>query len=66
MVRPLGGHRHPQAIVDCVAAVNDPEIADRIRAAGTEPAPLGPAAKAFIDDEIRKWAVIVKSSGAQV
>lgn len=50
---------------DVVAALKEPEIAEKIRAVGAEPAPLGPNEyKAFINDEIRKWSTIVKSSGA--
>ena len=50
---------------DVVAALKEPEIAEKIRAVGAEPAPLGPNEyKAFINDEIRKWSAIVKSSGA--
>lgn len=60
----------PHAILErlgseVVAALKDPEIAEKIRAVGAEPAPLGPNEyKAFINDEIRKWSTIVKSSGA--
>jgi tripartite-type tricarboxylate transporter receptor subunit TctC len=62
----------PQAIIDRMAAVivsaaNTPELSARIRELCAEPAPLGPAAyKTFIEDEIRKWAVVVKDSGATV
>ena len=60
----------PHAILErlgseVVAALKEPEIAEKIRAVGAEPAPLGPNEyKAFINDEIRKWSAIVKSSGA--
>ena len=60
----------PHAILErlgseVVAALKEPEIAEKIRAVGAEPAPLGPNEyKAFINDEIRKWSTIVKSSGA--
>jgi tripartite-type tricarboxylate transporter receptor subunit TctC len=62
----------PAAILDrlgaeVVAALHDPEIAAAVRNVGAEPAPLGPAAyKTFIEEEIRKWTPIVKSSGAVV
>jgi tripartite-type tricarboxylate transporter receptor subunit TctC len=50
---------------EVVAAVKDPDIAARIRAVGAEPAPLGPTEyRHFINDEIRKWSAVVKSSGA--
>jgi tripartite-type tricarboxylate transporter receptor subunit TctC len=60
----------PSAILEklgaeVVAILKEPEIAERIRAVGAEPAPLGPNEyKSFINDEIRKWSSIVKSSGA--
>jgi tripartite-type tricarboxylate transporter receptor subunit TctC len=60
----------PSAILErlgaeVVAALKDPEIASKIRAVGAEPAPLGPTEyRQFINDEIRKWSVVVKSSGA--
>jgi tripartite-type tricarboxylate transporter receptor subunit TctC len=60
----------PHAILErlgseVVAALKEPAIAEKIRAVGAEPAPLGPNEyKAFINDEIRKWSTIVKSSGA--
>ena len=62
----------PKAILDrfgseIVAAVKDPTVAAAIRELGAEPAPLGPAAyQSFMQDEIRKWTPIVKSSGASV
>jgi tripartite-type tricarboxylate transporter receptor subunit TctC len=50
---------------EVVAAIKDPEIAEKIRAVGAEPAPLGPQDyRNFINDEIRKWSAVVKSSGA--
>lgn len=52
---------------EIVAALKDPGIAAAVRELGAEPAPLGPAEyQAFIQDEIRKWAPVVKSSGASV
>lgn len=62
----------PAAIVDrlgaeVVAALGAPAIQAAVRAVGAEPAPLGPAAYGgFIEQEVQKWAPIVKSSGAQV
>jgi tripartite-type tricarboxylate transporter receptor subunit TctC len=62
----------PQAIIDrmagaVIAAAATPELAGRIRDLCAEPAPLGPAAyKSFIEDEIRKWAVVVKDAGVTV
>jgi tripartite-type tricarboxylate transporter receptor subunit TctC len=62
----------PNAILEklgaeVVATLKEPEIADRIRAIGAEPAPMSPNEyKNFINDEIRKWSIIVKSSGATV
>lgn len=62
----------PKAILDkfggeVVAALKDPGIAAAIRELGAEPAPLGPVEyQAFVQNEIRKWAPIVKSSGASV
>ncbi len=51
--------------VEVVAAVKDPEVAEKIRGVGAEPAPLGPVEyRNFINEEIKKWAVVVKSSGA--
>ena len=48
-----------------ILAVRDPEVAEKIRGVGAEPAPLGPVNyRNFINDEIKKWAVVVKSSGA--
>lgn len=50
---------------EVVAALKDPEIAEKIRSVGAEPAPLGPTDyRNFINDEIRKWSAVVKSSGA--
>ena len=50
---------------EVVATLKEPEIVEKIRAVGAEPAPLGPSEyKNFISDEVRKWSTIVKSSGA--
>lgn len=50
---------------EVVAALKDPEIAEKVRAVGAEPAGLGHVAyRDFINDEIRKWSTVVKSSGA--
>lgn len=50
---------------EVVAALKDPEIAEKIRSVGAEPAPLGPNEyRSFIQDEIKKWSAVVKSSGA--
>ncbi len=62
----------PPAIIDklgaaLVAAVNDPEVSRNILNVGAQPAALGPAAyRQFINEELDKWAPIVKASGAQV
>lgn len=62
----------PPAIIErmgaeVVAAVNDPQIAARIRDVAAEPAPLGPAAyDAFIRSEVKKWEPVVRTSGATV
>lgn len=50
-----------------VTILREPEIAEKIRSIGAEPAPMGPNDyKAFINDEIRKWSNVVKTSGATV
>jgi tripartite-type tricarboxylate transporter receptor subunit TctC len=60
----------PPDIVDrlgseIVAAVKDPDIAEKIRAVGADPSPLGPSDyRNFINSEIKKWAAVVKSAGA--
>ena len=52
---------------EVVAALNDPQIIKQIRDLGAEPAPLGPADyDAFVAAEIRKWAPVVRASGAIV
>ena len=52
---------------EIVSALKDPGIIAAVRDLGAEPAPLGPAEyQAFIQDEIHKWAPVVKSSGASV
>jgi tripartite-type tricarboxylate transporter receptor subunit TctC len=62
----------PSAILErmgaeIVAAVNDPQIAGRIRDVAAEPAPLGPADyDAFIRSEVKKWEPVVRASGATV
>ena len=64
------GTPHPiieRMAAEIIAALGDPEIARRIRDVGAEPAPLGPAEyDAFIQAEIRKWAPVVRASGATV
>ncbi|MET4578606.1 Bug family tripartite tricarboxylate transporter substrate binding protein [Ottowia thiooxydans] len=62
----------PKAILErmggeVVSALKDPGIVAAVRELGAEAAPLGPAEyQAFVQAEIRKWAPIVKSSGASV
>src|SRR5690606_2203519 len=60
----------PAAILDKLGAalaeaVNDPEVAQSIVSVGAQPAALTPQAyRKFIDEELDKWAGIVKASGA--
>jgi tripartite-type tricarboxylate transporter receptor subunit TctC len=62
----------PPAIInrfgaEIVAALADVSIASRLREVGAEAAPLGPKDYAlFIEAEIRKWAPVIKASGASV
>lgn len=62
----------PQAILqrlgaEIVSALGDPAVVAKLREIGAEAAPLGPAEYgAFIDSEIRKWAPVIRLSGAQV
>jgi tripartite-type tricarboxylate transporter receptor subunit TctC len=62
----------PVAIVqrfaaEIIAALNDPAIITRLRELGAEAAPLGPAEySAFIESETRKWAPLIRASGATV
>jgi tripartite-type tricarboxylate transporter receptor subunit TctC len=62
----------PPAIInrfggEIVAALADAGIVARLREVGAEAAPLGPSDYAlFIDAEIRKWAPVIKASGAVV
>ncbi|MBH1964799.1 MAG: tripartite tricarboxylate transporter substrate binding protein [Comamonadaceae bacterium] len=62
----------PKAILErmggeIVSALKEPAIVAAVRELGAEAAPLGPAEyQAFMQAEIRKWAPIVKSSGASV
>ena len=64
--------RTPRPIVErlgaeVVAALEDPQIAARVREYGAEPAPLGPAAyDAFMAAEMAKWAPVVRASGVTV
>ena len=52
---------------EVVAALEDPQIAARVREYGAEPAPLGPAAyDAFMAAEQAKWAPVVRASGVTV
>jgi tripartite-type tricarboxylate transporter receptor subunit TctC len=49
-----------------VTVLNDPAVADRIRALGSEPMPMTPDAfAAFIRSEIDKWLKVVAASGAK-
>jgi tripartite-type tricarboxylate transporter receptor subunit TctC len=62
----------PAAIVtrlnaDVVATLKRPEIRDRVLAAGAEPSPSTPEEfGALISSETRKWAEVVKISGARI
>lgn len=62
----------PPAIIEklgdaLVAAVSDPDVAQSIVQVGAQPAALAPQAyRKFIDEELDKWAAIVKASGAVV
>lgn len=62
----------PAAIVqrfgaEIVSALGDASVVERLHLAGAEPTPLGPQAYAdFIEAELRKWAPLVKLSGAVV
>jgi tripartite-type tricarboxylate transporter receptor subunit TctC len=62
----------PAAIVNRLstelqAALNDPEIRRRIVASGAEPVPGTPGEfKNMIESEIRKWANVVRISGARI
>ncbi len=62
----------PASIVDALAErieqiLRRPEIAERLRGIGAEPAGGGPVALgAFIADERRKWQRVVEVSGARV
>jgi tripartite-type tricarboxylate transporter receptor subunit TctC len=52
---------------EVVAALEDPQIAARIREFGAEPAPLGPAAyDAFMATEMAKWAPVVHAAGVTI
>jgi tripartite-type tricarboxylate transporter receptor subunit TctC len=52
---------------EVVAALEDPQIAARIREFGAEPAPLGPAAyDAFMAAEVAKWAPVVHAAGVTI
>jgi tripartite-type tricarboxylate transporter receptor subunit TctC len=62
----------PAAIVqrmgqEIVSALADPVIAAKIRELGAEPAPLSPSDyAAFIDAETKKWAPLIRASGATI
>ncbi len=52
---------------DVVRILNSPEVRERLTAQGAEPAPTTPEQfAAFIGQELRKYARIVKASGAKV
>jgi tripartite-type tricarboxylate transporter receptor subunit TctC len=52
---------------EIVAALVDPQVISKLRDLGAEAAPLGPTDYAnFIESEIRKWAPVIKASGASV
>jgi tripartite-type tricarboxylate transporter receptor subunit TctC len=62
----------PSAIInrlgaEIVAALSDAGIVARLREVGAEAAPMGPNEYAqFMEAEIRKWAPVIKASGAVV
>jgi tripartite-type tricarboxylate transporter receptor subunit TctC len=62
----------PQAIVTRLNAVlvqiiRSPEVADRIKGMGADPATSTPAEfSAFIADEIAKWGRIIKAAGVRL
>jgi tripartite-type tricarboxylate transporter receptor subunit TctC len=62
----------PQAVVnrlqqETAKALNSPDIKDKLLAQGAIPSGNGPQEfAALIDAEIKKWAVVVKASGARV
>jgi len=48
-----------------VAALNDPKMVDYLRREGATPAAISPEAfTAFLREDIKRWAPIVKQSGA--
>jgi tripartite-type tricarboxylate transporter receptor subunit TctC len=68
IVAPAGTPRDVIARLNAafVTVLNDPAIADRIRALGSEPMPMTPDAfAAFIRSEIDKWLKVVAASGAK-
>ncbi|HZH26583.1 MAG TPA: tripartite tricarboxylate transporter substrate binding protein [Azospirillaceae bacterium] len=60
----------PSSVIDRLAAdvaavVAEPEVAQKLRAAGFEPATLAPAElRTFQAAEMEKWAAVVRASGA--
>ncbi|MDO8941854.1 MAG: tripartite tricarboxylate transporter substrate binding protein [Desulfobacterales bacterium] len=62
----------PRPIIEKLAAavldsLKDPEIIQRFNRAGAEVAPLGPREfERFYFDEVKRWAPIVKASGAKI
>ena len=68
----LGPAGMPPAVVDALsnaalASLQTQEVKDRLFASGVEVRPMPPAEFAqLIDSEIRKWAQVVKASGAKV
>jgi tripartite-type tricarboxylate transporter receptor subunit TctC len=51
---------------DIAATVNHPELKQRMSAQGADPAPTTPEEfAAYVKSEVRKWAKVVKESGAQ-
>jgi tripartite-type tricarboxylate transporter receptor subunit TctC len=52
---------------ELIAALDLPEVRERIAAAGGEPRSTTPEQfRAFIDDEIRRWARVIKDAGIRV
>jgi len=52
---------------ELITALEQPEVRDRITAAGGEPRSTTPEQfRAFIDDEIKRWARVIKDAGIRV
>ncbi|MBC7779904.1 MAG: tripartite tricarboxylate transporter substrate binding protein [Proteobacteria bacterium] len=52
---------------DLIAAVDSPDVRDRISAAGGEARSTTPEQfRVFIDDEIKRWARVIKDAGVRV